>query len=403
MAKRRYRLISRWFLTIFIGCGFVSGAALYKPLPQIEAPVINTKTLSPAHAPVLDWPLRGAAAIGATHYADVLGQSGNQEAKPIASIAKLMVALAVIKQKPLKVNVPGPIITISQEDINYYYNHLNQGGSVVPVNFGEQISQYQALQALLIASGNNIAETLVRWAFGSVEAYQTYAKQLAVDLGLKNSTFLDPSGLADNTTSTPEDLLTLAQAVLKEPVLKQIVGQTEATIPVAGTIKSTNKLLGQEGIIGIKTGHTDEAGGCLLFAATQNISGKAVTITGVVLGESSISHALNSSLVLAKSTFSNFESLNPIKVNQSIATYTSPWGSKATVVAQKDINLVRWPADTLILKTSLQTISSKTQKGARVGEATVIYGSQNQKVELILQETLGQPSFWWRLRHLFDF
>ena len=55
--------------------------------------------------------------------------------------------------------------------------------------------------------------------------------------------------------------------------------------PVAGTVRSTNTLLGHDGFVGVKTGSDDAAGGCFAFRAIRWIDGKRTTITGVVLGQ----------------------------------------------------------------------------------------------------------------------
>jgi D-alanyl-D-alanine carboxypeptidase (penicillin-binding protein 5/6) len=63
------------------------------------------------------------------------------------------------------------------------------------------------------------------------------------------------------------------------------VSLSSATLPVAGTVRNTNTLLGQDGFVGIKTGSDDAAGGCFAFRAIRRIDGKRTTITGVVLGQ----------------------------------------------------------------------------------------------------------------------
>src|SRR5207245_1841316 len=128
---------------------------------------LPTTALSP---PKITWPAYGQAGIGAAGYG-LLSVAGAQTAAPIASVAKVMTALAVLSQKPLELNQQGPTITITEEDVASYENYVTQGGSVVRVDSGEQISEYQALQAMLIPSANNMAFTLSRWAFGSTDNY----------------------------------------------------------------------------------------------------------------------------------------------------------------------------------------------------------------------------------------
>jgi D-alanyl-D-alanine carboxypeptidase len=72
---------------------------------------------------------------------------------------------------------------------------------------------------------------------------------------------------------------------MRLPVFASIVATPSATLPVASTVHNTNRLLGHNGFVGVKTGSTDAAGGCFAFRAGRWIAGRRTTITGVVLGQ----------------------------------------------------------------------------------------------------------------------
>ena len=72
---------------------------------------------------------------------------------------------------------------------------------------------------------------------------------------------------------------------MRLPVFASIVAASSATLPVAGTVRNTNTLLGHDGFVGVKTGSDRAAGGCFAFRAIRWIDGKRTTITGVVLGQ----------------------------------------------------------------------------------------------------------------------
>ena len=75
-------------------------------------------------------------------------------------------------------------------------------------------------------------------------------------------------------------------AALKNPVIARIVAQQQVQVPVAGNIKNTNQALGMNGMIGIKTGTTDAAGSCLLFAARYTAKdGRKGILVGVIMGD----------------------------------------------------------------------------------------------------------------------
>jgi D-alanyl-D-alanine carboxypeptidase len=140
----------------------VAEALLYlRPLPTLQ-PVINIKNPTASNPTALPWPPYGQSAIGAEGFG-VLASSGEQKPAPIASVAKVMTAYSVLKQKPLKPGQQGPIISISDQDVLTYNDYYSKGGSVAKVVPGEKISEYQALQALMLPSANNFADTLAIW------------------------------------------------------------------------------------------------------------------------------------------------------------------------------------------------------------------------------------------------
>jgi D-alanyl-D-alanine carboxypeptidase (penicillin-binding protein 5/6) len=164
-------------------------------------------------------------------------------------------------------------------------NQIAENGSVLPVLIGNDLTQYQALQRILIASDNNVADKMARDIFGSESAYISAANDMLQGMGLTQTTIADPSGLNPKTVSTPAEMVKIGIAALRNPVIAQIVAQQEAKLPniPGGVIHNTNTLLGQNGVIGVKTGTTSEAGYCLLFAARYGSTGKGTTVVGVVM------------------------------------------------------------------------------------------------------------------------
>jgi D-alanyl-D-alanine carboxypeptidase (penicillin-binding protein 5/6) len=85
--------------------------------------------------------------------------------------------------------------------------------------------------------------------------------------------------------SSAVDQVRLVDRAMRLPVFASIVATPSATLPVAGTVHTTNTLLGRNGFVGVKTGSTVAAGGCFAFRAIRWIDGRRTTITGVVLGQ----------------------------------------------------------------------------------------------------------------------
>ena len=155
----------------------------------------------------------------------------------------------------------------------------------MPIAAGEQLTELQALQALLLPSANNIAAVLARWDAGSVDRFVARMNAAARSLGMTHTRYTDPSGYDDATVSTAADQVRIVDRAMRLPVFASIVATPSATLPVAGTVRNTDTLLGYDGFVGVKTGSDDAAGGCFAFRAIRWIGGKRTTITGVVLGQ----------------------------------------------------------------------------------------------------------------------
>ena len=229
------------------------------------------------------WPAYGQAAVQ-------IGQSQvqagpNQHAAAIASVAKVMTAYLVLRDHPLRLGQDGPTITLTDADVADTDRRRRQQESVVSIAAGEQLTERQALQALLLPSANNIAAVLARWDAGSTDRFVARMNATARSLGMTHTRYTDPSGYDDATVSTAADQVRIVDRAMRLPVFASIVATPSATLPVAGTVHNTNTLLGHNGFVGVKTGSTAAAGGCFAFRAIRWIDGKRTTITGVVLGQ----------------------------------------------------------------------------------------------------------------------
>jgi D-alanyl-D-alanine carboxypeptidase (penicillin-binding protein 5/6) len=230
------------------------------------------------------WPAQGQAAFVQTGQSQV--QAGpNQHAAPIASLAKVMTAYLVLRDHPLRFGQDGPSITLTDADVADTDRRRGQEESVVSIAAGEQLTELQALQAMLVPSANNIAAVLARWDAGSADRFVARMNAAARSLGMARTRYTDPSGYDDATVSTAADQVRIIDRAMRLPVFASIVATPSVTLPVAGTVHNTNTLLGHNGFVGVKTGSDDAAGGCFAFRAIRWIDGKRTTITGVVLGQ----------------------------------------------------------------------------------------------------------------------
>lgn len=363
-----------------------------RPLPAIS-PVSTVVTQSKDSPAAINWPDTSQAAIGSVEQG-VLAKKPNQVVRPTASTAKLITVLTVLDHKPLRLGEQGPLVTMTQNDVNRFNAYTAIDGASAQVVVGEKLSQYQLIQGTLLPSANNYADTLAVWAFGSLEKYQTAAKSYVKKINAKNTTVgTDASGFSDTTTSTAEDLVRIGIEAAKNPVIAQIMSQSEVQLPVAGTKVNTNWLLGEEGVVGGKTGNTEQAGGVYVFVSKYRVDEKETTIVGAIQGESNVYQAIIRARQLLVEVKPHFTVTTPIKKDSVVGVYTTPWGQKTNAIAEKDIQFVSWKGTAVTVKNKLHTINVPYSVSASVGNVSV----NNISSPVKLKDPIHEPSSYWRI------
>ena len=229
------------------------------------------------------WPQRGQGAY-------VLGNgrpavSPYEQPVPIASLAKVMTAYLVLNHYPLRAADSGRLFVVARDDVVDTETRRREGQSVVDVRAGEQLTEWDALMAILLPSANNVAVLVARQVDGSVASFVAEMNRTARALGMSHTTYTDPSGYDDGTVSTALDQLRLARLVAKDKTLAVMMATRTYWLPVAGEVTNTNALLGHDGFVGMKTGSDEAAGGCLMFRAVWPTGSGTRSLIGVVLGQ----------------------------------------------------------------------------------------------------------------------
>lgn len=202
----------------------------------------------------------------------IYGKNINQK-MPIASLVKIMTALVTIEHK----NLSDYATVDSKAD--------SVGENEMGISEGEAYTTEELLYGLLLNSGNDAAYCLAENVAGSEEEFVRWMNRKAGELGLKDTMFYDPSGLDDRSYSTVSDLAVLTGYALKYQPFRDIVRTVEKELPYSDKHKylylynQTNLLTTYPGVMGVKTGYTEEAGLCLSTYAEN--SGKK--LIGVVL------------------------------------------------------------------------------------------------------------------------
>ncbi|MFB9180581.1 D-alanyl-D-alanine carboxypeptidase family protein [Dactylosporangium sucinum] len=367
------------------------------PAPQIKQTLPQTYTI-PGAAPVLPWPQAGQATVEIDGLGRV-GSSGGSRPVPIASVTKVMTAYLILRDHPLRLDENGPTLTVSAEEAAAYPAQLASGQSVVQVVAGEVLTERQALEALLLPSANNVAHILARWDAGSSDAFVTKMNQAAAQLGMANTKYTDPSGLAATTVSTADDQVTLARVAMQVPVLAQIVAMSKVTLPVVGQVENVNTQLGKDGLVGIKTGFTDEAGGCLLFAADFSAEGQRFRVIGAVLAPGpSPADAFEASRRLIQASTGLLHKYKVVHAGEVVATLRGPTGRSTTLAATGDVDVVGWPG----LTYRIDTVGALPGRiAAGTGAGTLKYTALATAATTAVQATdaLEPPSWWERITH----
>jgi D-alanyl-D-alanine carboxypeptidase (penicillin-binding protein 5/6) len=382
--------------------GAVGVVNYLRPIPAVAATsALHAQDTVQGTVPRIPWPSDGSGAVGAAGLG-LIASSGNELPVSAASVTKVMTALVVLTDKPLKKDETGPTITMTDTDVQSYLADEANKESVVAVQTGEQLTEFQLLEGLLIPSANNFAQTLARWDAGSIDTFVAAMNKRAAELHMAQTTFTDTSGASPKTVSTPSDLMKLGMEAMKSDVFAQIVGMAQADLPVAGRVYNVDRVLGQNGIIGIKTGSGLAEGANFLFAADASIDGQNVTLFGCVMGLPTLARAFAAAKSLIASMRSNLHIRRIMAKNQAVATYATPWGGQSDLLSTVDVDLVEWPG--MIVRQRLDApalvVDQPIAPGTREGSEHVVLGDYALDVELVTASPLYPPGRAWRLTRI---
>lgn len=203
-----------------------------------------------------------------------------------ASTTKIMTALLVLEN----VDDLDALVEVTEEDFKGVEADTSQAGFMV----GEQIPVIDLLYGLMLPSGNEAANTLARYVGGSVDEFVQMMNDRAEELGCKNTHFANPNGLHDdNHYTTARDLYTITRQAMKDETFQDIASTAQKTLsetnmtPQRGKalkVYTTNMLIYSRNqpeyyayATGIKTGHTSQAGYCLVASAKKG-SGSLISV-----------------------------------------------------------------------------------------------------------------------------
>ncbi|MDQ0795824.1 hypothetical protein [Streptomyces sp. B1I3] len=399
------RRVKIWTPLVLLALVVFAIAQAVRPLPEPGLALTAKSSYAfEGGKPTLPWPGEGQGYMAATGLGTV-DSFGEQEPVPIGSVAKAMTAYIVLRDHPLKKGEDGPAIKIDAKAEADGKLDSEGESTLNTVKAGDTLTQQEALAAIMIPSANNIARLLARWDAGSEQAFVEKMNDTAEELGMKNTTYTDPSGLNATTVSSAEDQVKLGQELVEIPALMDITKLPSWTDPSGHSWRNYNTLVPYNGALGIKTGSTTKAGGNLLFAAHKMVGDTDQLIVGAVLGQHKPSiidtvNAVSKEVMLA--TQDLLESRTIVKKGQVVGTVDDGFGGTTDVVAAEDVTAVGWPGLTVELELTDdgKTIPNSAAAGTRVGTMTVGEGASQVKVAVVLDSALADPTFGEKLTRI---
>jgi D-alanyl-D-alanine carboxypeptidase len=263
----------------------------------------STTTTVPRRT-VLAWPEQGTAAVAVPQLC-VGASSPNQPVVPIASLTKMMTAWVVLHKLPLTYAQRGPCLTVTPHDVAVYHHDVRSGQSNAEIVLGERLCEGMLLRGLLVHSAGNFAQLLQSMIGWSQKNFVGVMNRDARLLGLRHTHYVDLTGISPRDRSTASDQASMAVALMsEEPIVDSIVALPSVTLPFAGVLQSYTPLVGTNGVVGVKSGFTDPAGGCDVMAIAFQVGHTTVLTYAVVLGQfgaDPLGVAGNAALALSRS------------------------------------------------------------------------------------------------------
>jgi D-alanyl-D-alanine carboxypeptidase (penicillin-binding protein 5/6) len=382
-------------------------AIVWRAATESAPPLAVHRTLPayvrlPGSAPMIAWPREGQAAVEVEGVGS-FGTSGSATPVPIASVAKVMTAYLTLREHPLATGRQGFAVTITPADVTEEGERVALGESTLSVKSGERLTERQALEALLLPSANNVAALLARYDAGGTSAFVARMNATARALGMRSTTYTDPSGFNDETVSTAADQLKLARAAMRIPTFAAIVAEPSVSLPGVGRVANYNGLVGTDGYVGVKTGSDRAAGGCLVFAKRVTVGGRRLTVLGVVLGQREgalIESALGSAERLGDSAAASLRVETALPAGTRVLSARSVDGRATTAVTVGTLRELGWGGLELPVHVLARAAMTHLHAGETMATVAVQGGGAGATSAVSVRAVAG-PSLGWRLRHLF--
>jgi D-alanyl-D-alanine carboxypeptidase (penicillin-binding protein 5/6) len=326
---------------------------------------------------------------------DVIYERNADRSMAMASITKLMTALVTLENAR-----PGQMVTVAPQAVA-------PGGSSIFLTAGERLRVRDLLAAALIQSANDSAFALAaEVGDGSVKRFVRMMNAKAEELGLEGTHYVRPDGLdVAGHVSTARDTLVLARAAMRQPLVRELVRKQTAQIPPDRTLKTWNDLLGEfPGLIGVKTGHTDNAGWAQVAAARRGPN----TVYAVILGSPSRARRNADLAALLEWGLDQYATFTLVREGDRYATAAVPFAEDEQlelVAAEGASKLIRLGDGSQFVERVVAPamVELPVSKGEKLGEVVVMDGDEEvARVDLVAARDIAAPTFEERARWYAD-
>ena len=358
--------------------------------------IVFSLTAAAAPLPIPKAPDTGARAfiIQDFNSGRVVAEQASDQAVEPASITKLMTAYAVFRELASGNIALDDMVTISEKA-------WRTPGSRMFVEVGKQVSVENLLKGMIIQSGNDATVALAEFIAGSEETFAALMNRLAEDLGMTSSHFMNSTGLPDEEHyMSARDIARLAAVLIRDfPAYYSWYSEKEFTWNDI-TQYNRNKLLWRdESVDGIKTGHTDSAGYCLVTSAEK----EGMRLITVVLGTKSVNARAEASQALLNYGFRFFETHKLYDTGTALTNARIWKGTTENVQLGLDrplyATIPRGQYKSLEASMTVDNqIIAPVSAGQSLGSVLVRLGDEViAEQELVALQAVGEGSFWQRI------
>ncbi|GGO63568.1 hypothetical protein GCM10010910_16430 [Microbacterium nanhaiense] len=414
--RRRRRwvgaIIAPFVTALILAVVYVVAFAVW-PLQNV-APTASEAEISTPVAPVanLPWPEVGQSAILVGDDATPLTPGGDEvslDPVPTASLAKVITVMTILEKQPLAPGEDGPEYEFGWADKQQYDALLWSGESVLPVPVDGTLTYRQILEGIMLSSAGNYVNKLVDnlWDFNR-DAFRADALLWLQNHGLSDTNLFEPTGINPQTQSTATDLVEIAKIAMQDPTFAEIVGEDEVVLPGAGLVENSNPLLGELGVVGIKTGHLntwEHVRYNLMAAADVPLSddpdAETVRVYSVVTGQPEPTEQTPFGQQTRELLQSVTDALQPVEAMAAgtvVGTVTAPWGASTNVIAADTAELSLWNGEEAEVVVDYD-VDLGDPAGTEVGTVTITGEFGSTTVPLTTTKELPRPSIEWRLSH----